>query len=111
MNRLPLRLRFGALAFSLMAILASCGKTTPKPPTDERKNKGHDQPTIAQLTLTQGTLKAGKTFTALMSPDDVELDRVHQTIELDQSSGQIKYTEGPGYVRRFSVESTSSSRS
>ena len=47
MNRLPLGLRFGALAFSLMAILASCGKTTPKPPTDERKNKGHDQPTIA----------------------------------------------------------------
>lgn len=106
MNRFPLGLRFGALAFSLMAILASCGKTTPKPPTDERKNKGHDQPTIAQLTLTQGTLKPGKTFTALMNPDDVELDREHQTIELDQSSGQIKYTEGPGYVRRFSVEST-----
>ena len=104
MNRLPLRLRFGALAVLLVAVLSSCGKTTPKVPTDERQNKGHDQPTIAQLTLTQGTLKAGKTFSAQMSPDDVELDRVHQTIELDQSSGQIKYTEGAGYVRRFSVE-------
>lgn len=106
MNRFPLRLRFGALAVLLVAVLSSCGKTTPKVPTDERQNKGHDQPTIAQLTLTQGTLKAGKTFSAQMSPDDVELDRVHQTIELDQSSGQIKYTERAGYVRRFSVEST-----
>ena len=76
MNRFPLRLRFGALAILLVAVLSSCGKTTPKVPTDERQNKGHDQPTIAQLTLTQGTLKPGKTFSAQMSPDDVELDRV-----------------------------------
>ena len=62
MNRFPLRLRFGALAVLLVAVLCSCGKTTPKVPTDERQNKGHDQPTIAQLTLTQGTLKAGKTL-------------------------------------------------
>ncbi len=106
MKRFPLSLCFGVFSFILIAFLTSCGKTSPKPPVDERLNKGHDQPTIAQITLTSGTLKAGKVFSSEMSPEDVELDNVHQKIELDQSSGQIKYTEGNGYVRRFSVEST-----
>ena len=106
MNRFSLRLRFGVLTLTLIAALSSCGKTTPKTPTDERKNKGHDQPTIAELTLTPGILKEGKTFSPVMNPADVEPTGSPQKIELDQSSGQIKYTEGAGYVRRFSVEST-----
>lgn len=105
MKRFPLSLCFGVFSFILIAFLTSCGKTSPKPPVDERLNKGHDQPTIAQITLTPGTLKAGKVFSPEMSPEDVELDNDHQKIELDQTSGQIKYTEGNGYVRRFSVES------
>ena len=109
MNRFSLRLRFGVLALSLVAALSGCGKTTPKPPTDERLNKGHDQPTIARLTLTPGTLKEGKTFSPEMDPEDVELAGTSQTIEMDERSGQIKYTEGAGYVRRFSVESTTKS--
>ena len=106
MKRFPLSLCFGVFSLILIAFLTSCGKTSPKPPVDERLNKGHDQPTIAQITLTPGTLKAGKVFSPEMSPEDVELGSEHQTIELDQSSGQVKYTEGNGYVRRFSVEST-----
>lgn len=109
MNRFSFRLRFGVLALALVAALSGCGKTTPKPPTDERLNKGHDQPTIARLTLTPGTLKEGKTFSPEMDPEDVELDGTPQTIEMDERSGQIKYTEGAGYVRRFSVESRTKS--
>lgn len=106
MKRFPLSLCFGVFSFILITFLTSCVKTSPKPPVDERLNKGHDQPTIAQITLTPGTLKAGKVFSPEMSPEDVELGSEQQTIELDQSRGQIKYTEGNGYVRRFSVEST-----
>lgn len=109
MNRFSLRLRFGVLALPLVAVLSGCGKTTPKTPTDERLNKGHDQPSIARLTLTPGILKDGKTFLPEMDPEDVELEGTPQTIELDERSGQIKYTEGAGYVRRFSVESTTKS--
>ena len=52
-------LLLGAFALALTGTLVSCGKNTPKPPVDERRNKGHDNPTFAELTLTEVTLMAG----------------------------------------------------
>lgn len=100
-------LLLGAFALALTGTLVSCGKNTPKPPVDERQNKGHDNPTFAELTLTEATLKAGKTFSTETTLDDVDLSTAAvQKIGLDQSGATIRFIEGPGYSKKFTVEST-----
>ena len=100
-------LLLGAFALALTGTLVSCGKNTPKPPVDERQNKGHDNPTFAELTLTEATLKAGKTFSTETTLDDVDLSTAAvQKIGLDQSGATIRFIEGAGYSKKFTVEST-----
>ena len=100
-------LLLGAFALALTGTLVSCGKNTPKPPVDERQNKGHDNPTFAELTLTEATLKAGKTFSTETTLDDVDLSTAaEQKIGLDQSGATIRFIEGAGYSKKFTVEST-----
>ena len=100
-------LLLGAFALALTGTLVSCGKNTPKPPVDERQNKGHDNPTFAELTLTEATLKAGKTFSTKTTLDDVDLSTVAvQKIGLDQSGATLRFIEGAGYSKKFTVEST-----
>ena len=100
-------LLLGAFALALTGTLVSCGKNTPKPPVDERQNKGHDNPTFAELTLTEATLKAGKTFSTETTLDDVDLSTAAvQKIGLDQSGATIRFIEGPGYSKKCTGEST-----
>ena len=100
-------LLLGAFAVALTGTLVSCGKNTPKPPVDERQNKGHDNPTYAELSLTEATLKAGKTFSTETTLDDVDLSTAAvQKIGLDQSGATIRFIEGAGYSKKFTVEST-----
>lgn len=100
-------LLLGAFALALTGTLVSCGKNTPKPPVDERQNKGHDNPTFAELTLTEATLKAGKTFSTETTLDDVDLSTAAvQKIGLDQRGATVRFIEGPGYSKKFTVEST-----
>jgi len=100
-------LLLGAFALALTGTLVSCGKNTPKPPVDERQNKGHDNPTFAELTLTEATLKAGKTFSTETTLEDVDLSTAAvQKIGLDQSGATVRFIEGPGYSKKFTVEST-----
>jgi lipoprotein len=100
-------LLIGAFALALTGTLVSCGKNTPKPPVDERQNKGHDNPTYAELTLTEATLKAGKTFSTETTLDDVDLStEAVQKIGLDNSGGTLRFIEGPGYSKKFTIEST-----
>ena len=100
-------LLLGAFALALTGTLVSCGKNTPKPPVDERQNKGHDNPTFAELTLTEATLKAGKTFSTETTLDDVDLSTAAvQKIGLDQSGATVRFIEGAGYSKKFTVEST-----
>lgn len=100
-------LLLGAFALTLTSTLVSCGKNTPKPPVDERQNKGHDNPTFAELTLTEATLKTGKTFSTETTLDDVDLSTAAvQKIGLDQSGATIRFIEGAGYSKKFTVEST-----
>ena len=100
-------LLLGAFALALTGTLVSCGKNTPKPPVDERQNKGHDNPTYAELSLTEATLKAGKTFSTETTLDDVDLSTAAvQKIGLDQSGATIRFIEGAGYSKKFTVEST-----
>ena len=100
-------LLLGAFALALTGTLVSCGKNTPKPPVDERQNKGHDNPTFAELTLNEATLKAGKTFSTETTLDDVDLSTATvQKIGLDQSGATVRFIEGPGYSKKFTVEST-----
>ena len=106
MNKSLVLLLLGAFTLALTGSLISCGKNTPKPPVDERQNKGHDNPTFAELTLTEGTLKAGKTFSTEITLDDVDLSTTVQKIGLDQSGATVRHIEGPGYTKKFAVEST-----
>lgn len=100
-------LLLGAFALALTGTLVSCGKNTPKPPVDERQNKGHDNPTFAELTLTEATLKAGKTFSTETTLDDVDLSTAAvQKIGLDQRGATVRFIEGAGYSKKFTVEST-----
>ena len=100
-------LLLGAFALALSGTLVSCGKNTPKPPVDERQNKGHDNPTFAELTLTEATLKAGKTFSTETTLDDVDLSTAAvQKIGLDQRGATVRFIEGAGYSKKFTVEST-----
>ena len=100
-------LLLGAFALALTGTLVSCGKNTPKPPVDERQNKGHDNPTYAELTLTEATLKAGKTFSTETTLDDVDLSTAAvQKIGLDQRGATVRFIEGAGYSKKFTVEST-----
>ena len=97
MKRFPLSLCFGVFSLILITFLTSCGKTSPKPPVDERLNKGHDQPTIAQITLTPGTLKAGKVFSVESTtkiPNRVYLIQIsYKTANREEMNAQLTSDE------------------
>lgn len=94
------------LALALIPALSSCAKDTPKAkaPVDERLNRGHDQPIFAELTLKEGVLKAGKTFSPNSSYEDVDFTGKEQKLEItneiqtDKVIGGYDHASGTSHV-------------
>ncbi len=57
-----------ALGFFVFSVV-SC---SPDTPTDERKNKQHEEPVLAICTLQEGTLKGGKSFDSSLRATDFQ---------------------------------------
>lgn len=117
-----------ALSATLLTAFSSCSKDTPRPkaPVDQRNDKGHEDPEIITFTLTEATLKAGKSWGEELTMDDVTRTSNVQRLQYDYRSlehdhdhdhdadhdhgdeseiSTLKPTTGAGFTDRFQVKS------